>query len=80
MKNEQKYYRIKQGAHDDDGKYHEFGGIEVEEDVDKYVKWNLAKEIEVVEFFEGKARWGTGHYAFIGGSWICSASKWDSSG
>ena len=80
MKEETKYYNIKQGGHDKDGKYHEFSGLKNEEDIDKFVEWGLAKEIGILEFFDGYAQWGSGNYAFLRGKWITSGSNFDSSG
>lgn len=79
MKDEQKYYCLQQGAYDKDGKYHQFGGFK-RHTIEEYIEWGLATEIDILDFFETKAKWGTGHYAFLKGEWVCGSFAFDSSG
>jgi len=56
-----KYYRVWQGKHDKDGKYHEFGGFQ-RQSIEELLELLLAEEISK-DVFEGRAKWGSGHYS-----------------
>jgi hypothetical protein len=82
MNTEDKYFLVKQGGYSvvDNDKYIEGGRVDTLDDMLEFVRHGIAKEVDILEFFETKARWGTGYYGYINGKFITGSCQWDSSG
>lgn len=72
------YVRVHQGKYDKDGVYHQHQEP-TNENIDQLLDWGLAEEIDILEFFEGKARWGSANYMIDKGVTYAGSSQFDSS-
>lgn len=79
MKEQTIYLRVWQGKYDKDGNYHEHQQP-TNENIDQLLEWGLAEKIDILDFFEGKARWGSGNYMISKGITYSGSSYFDSSG
>jgi hypothetical protein len=79
MKEETIYVRVYQGKYDKEGKYHQYEYPTVE-NISKLIMCGLAEEIDILDFFEGKARWGSGNYMIDKGITYTGSTQFDSTG
>jgi hypothetical protein len=79
MKEETIYVRVYQGKYDKEGNYHQHEQP-TDENITQLLDWGLAEEIDILDFFEGKARWGSGNYMIDKGITYTGNTQWDSTG
>jgi len=61
MGREAKYYRVFQGVTDKDGFYRQYEEPTVG-NIDELLDWGLAQPINMLEYFEGKAKLGSANH------------------
>ena len=79
MEQEAIYVRVYQCAYDKDGKNHNHQ-VPTTENIDQLLEWGLAEKIDILDYFEGKAKWGSGNYMISDGVTYHGRSNFDCSG
>jgi len=79
MEQEAIYVRVYQGIYDKDGKWHPFKEPTTE-NIGQLLACGVAEKIDILDYFEGKAKWGSGNYMISDGVTYHGRSNFDCSG